>query len=257
MPVSDESLPDIISDSLAVLELPGVLEEVAGHAASAPGREAVLESVPLDDLSLAATLLRLVAQIQEMVSLYGNLGLGDLVPMDGIFGRLENSATVLDAEEILAIADVLSISDLVQTRLEGLEERFDLLRERAADILSLPQLKSWIHRVFDEHGMVRSSASPRLAEIHGRMRSVRERIRKRLEDIVRDQDLARIVQEDYVTLRNDRYVILLRPEFKGVLERHRSRPFPQRSVGIRGAVERGGIEQPGRVSARRRKRRDS
>ncbi len=218
MPVSDESLPDIISESLSVLELPGVLEEVAGYAASAAGSEAVLASAPLDDLLLIGTQLRLVSQLKEMIGLYGVLGLGDLVPMEGILGQLQNAATVLDAEEILAVADVLSISDLVQERLEGLEERFDLLRERAADILPLPQLKSWIRRVFDEHGMVRSSASPRLEEIHGRMRSVRDRIRKRLEDIVRDQDLARIVQEDYVTLRNDRYVILLRPEFKGVLD---------------------------------------
>ncbi len=35
---------------------------------------------------------------------------------------------------------------------------------------------------------------------------------------VQDQDLARVVQEDYITLRSDRYVILLRPEFKGLLD---------------------------------------
>jgi DNA mismatch repair protein MutS2 len=218
MPMPDESLPDIIADSLAVLELPGVLEEVAAYAASIPGAESVLASSPLDDVELVATSLRFVAQLKEVSSLYGPLGLGDVVPMEGILGRLENQAAVLDAEEILAVADILSISEIVRTRLDGLEERFDLLREEAAAIVPLPQLTSWIRRVFDEHGMVRSSASPRLAEIHGRMRSVRDRIRKRLEDIVKDQDLSRIVQEDYVTLRNDRYVILLRPEFKGLLE---------------------------------------
>jgi len=54
-------------------------------------------------------------------------------------------------------------------------------------------------------------------EIHDRGRSVRDRIRKRLDAIITDQDLARVVQEDYITLRNDRYVILLKPEFKGIL----------------------------------------
>ncbi len=55
-------------------------------------------------------------------------------------------------------------------------------------------------------------------EIHERARVVREQMRRRLEAIVRDRELERIVQEDYVTLRNDRYVILLRPEFKGLLD---------------------------------------
>ena len=218
MPIPDESLPDIISDSLVVLELPGVLEEVAGHAASVPGGEAIVASSPLDDVELVDTRLRLVAQLKEMIGLYGQLGLNDVVPMEGILGRVENQATVLDSEEIIAVADILSISDIVQKRLEELEDRFDLLREQANHIVPLPQLTSWIRRVFDEHGMVRSTASPQLAEIHKRMRSVRDRIRRRLEDIVRDQDLSRVVQEDYVTLRNDRYVILLRPEFKGLLE---------------------------------------
>jgi DNA mismatch repair protein MutS2 len=57
-----------------------------------------------------------------------------------------------------------------------------------------------------------------LMEIHERTRSVREQMRRRLEAIVRDRELERIVQEDYITLRNDRYVILLRPEFKGLLD---------------------------------------
>jgi len=82
----------------------------------------------------------------------------------------------------------------------------------------LSALRNRIARVLDERGMVRSSASPRLAEIHERASVVRGRILKRLDKIVKDQDLSRIVQEDYVTLRNDRYVILLRPEFKGLLD---------------------------------------
>ena len=34
----EESISDVVSESLASLELPAVLEEVAAHALSAPGR---------------------------------------------------------------------------------------------------------------------------------------------------------------------------------------------------------------------------
>ena len=112
---------------------------------------------------------------------------------------------------------MLAVAGLTQDRLEALEERFVLLRDRAQALIRLSALKSRIARVFDERGMIRPNTSPKLKEIHERARSARERILKRLDGIVKDQDLARIVQEDYVTLRNDRYVILLRPEFKGLL----------------------------------------
>lgn len=214
----DEPLPRIMADSLALLELPGVLEEVSSHALSEPGKDRVLASSPDHDPDLIRTHLNLVAELKEMIGLHGALGMHALIPMEGLFARLENPGTVLDAEEILVIADLLALAGRTQDRLNDLEERFVLLRAGADSLVRLSALKHRIAGVLDERGAVKPSASPRLAEIHERARAGRERILKRLDKIVNDQDLARIVQEDYVTLRNDRYVILLRPEFKGLLD---------------------------------------
>ncbi|MBI4965271.1 MAG: Smr/MutS family protein [Desulfomonile tiedjei] len=214
----DETLAEIVAESLISLELPGVLEEVAAHALSAPGREEVLAAVPEDDVQAIRHSLDLVAELKEIIGIQGTLGLGTLIPMEGILSRLDNAAAILESEEILAVADLAVTAGLVRNRLHGLDDRFRLLKIKGGEIIALDLLKTQITRVLDEHGMVRSTASPRLMEIHERARTNRERIKKRLEAVVRDQDLARIVQEDYVTMRNDRYVILLRPEFKGLLD---------------------------------------
>jgi DNA mismatch repair protein MutS2 len=162
--------------------------------------------------------LNVVTEFREVVGLDGTLGLAGLVPMEEIMGRLESPSAVLDSEEILVVADLLATAGHVQGRLLGLDERFQLLREEGLNIIRLALLEERIHRVFDENGTVRPTASPRLMEIHGRTRAVRERIHRRLDSVIQDKDLARVVQEDYITLRNDRYVILLRPEFKGILD---------------------------------------
>jgi DNA mismatch repair protein MutS2 len=213
-----EDLSDVIAESIASLELPGVLEEVAAHALSTPGKEEVLGLQPEESLGLVREHLELVTQFKEITGTHGALGLGGLIPMEGVFDKLQNPSAVLDSEEILAVADTLAIGATTRDRLESLDDRFELLREQAKTISSLHHLKSRITSILDEHGLVRSTASPRLMEIHERTRSVRENIQKRLERIIEDRDLSRIVQEDYVTMRNDRYVILLRPEFKGLLE---------------------------------------
>ncbi len=214
----EESISDVVSESLASLELPAVLEEVAAHALSAPGRAAVLSAVPEADTARVTFQLKVVTEFKELIGLYGTLGLADLVPMEGIMDRLDRPSAVLDSEEILVVADLLATAAHVQGRLLALEERFELLKEEALRIIRPAFLESHIRKVFDENGMVRPSASPRLMEIHERARAVRARIHKRLEGVVADRDLARVVQEDYITLRNDRYVILLRPEFKGLLD---------------------------------------
>jgi DNA mismatch repair protein MutS2 len=216
--MDNPSLTQVLNESVALLELPAVLEEAARHAVSVSGREHVLSTAPEDDPEVIERLLRLVMELKEMVGLHGPLGLHEMVPMSATLSRVLNPATVLDAEELLAVGDLVSRACVVKERLEALDGRFEVLREEAERIILLDQLRNRIRSVFDEHGAVRSTASPGLIALHNRMRGARDRIRKRLEDVVRDRDLARVVQEDYVTLRNDRYVILLRPEFKGLLD---------------------------------------
>jgi len=216
--MNSDSFSDIVTESTRALELPAVLEEVAVHAFSVPGRLEVLSATPETSIDGIQAALDLVKELQEVIGVDRPLGLGDLVPLEGVFSRLEHSASILDAEEILAVRDVLALGEITGNRVEKLNERYGLLRYHAGRIVSLEMLRTRIDQVFDPHGSIKPTASRRLTEIHDRTRSVRHRINKRLESIVSDRDLSRIVQEDYITMRNDRYVILLRPEFKGMLD---------------------------------------
>ena len=215
--MSDEILSDTVVESWRFLELPAVLEEVAAYTYSFPGRERVLSAGPESSIDAIQDSLNLVREVREFIVRGGPQGFGDLVPLEGVLSRLENPATILDADEILAVRDVLALGSTVKNRFEGLGDTFERLTFHADKIIPLDALRRRIDRIFDENGAIRPSASHRLAEIHERTRAARRRIRKRLDAVVGDQDLARIVQEDYITMRNDRYVILLRPEFKGLL----------------------------------------
>ncbi|MBI5248496.1 MAG: hypothetical protein HY912_03280, partial [Desulfomonile tiedjei] len=200
------------------LELPSVLEEVAAYASSSPGKSEVESSRPEEDLATVRSYLDLVTELKEVIRLDGELELGGLIPLEPLISKLENPSAILEAEEILVFSDLLYTATIIHRRLEALDDRYELLKEQAQRITPLNQLRSLITRVLDENGTVRPDASSGLINIHHRTRGVRDRIRKRLESTVQDEDLARIVQEDYITLRNDRYVILLRPEFKGLLQ---------------------------------------
>jgi DNA mismatch repair protein MutS2 len=215
---ADMSLQTLIEESLETLELPGVLQEVAAHAYSAPGKAEVLAAVPESDPDRISSNLDVVTELRDLEGISGPLGFGDLAPMEGILSRLDNPAAILDAEEILAVKDLLEIAQIVRDRLLRLEERFEHLRRVAGEFRPFDHVVKRIANVLDEHGVVRSSASPVLQDIRRGMRSIRSRITRELAAVVDDKDLSRIVHEDYVTMRNDRYVILLRPEFKGLLD---------------------------------------
>lgn len=216
--MNNQQISDILLDSLTFLELPVVLDDVGSYACSIPGKDQVRSALPEDDLDVIKANLELVSELREMIPLWGRLELNNLLPMERLFESLDIQSTVLEVEEIQAIGVLLEICESVLERLDELDDRLVQLKSFLSTIVSIGRLKQRIFSTIDEHGNVRPNASPELARIHSRGRATRELVMRRLESFVRDRDLERIVQEDYVTLRNDRYVILLRPEFRGLLD---------------------------------------
>jgi len=67
----------------------------------------------------------------------------------------------------------------------------------------------------DPRGDIKDNASPRLQEIRSELRNTRERVRRRLDwHLTQHKD---VVQEPLVTLRNNRYVIPLKPDYQRLL----------------------------------------
>jgi DNA mismatch repair protein MutS2 len=203
--------------SLARLGFPATLEQVAGFAATEPGRSRVRELSPLESNTRIKQRLRTVGELREIAALDGPIGFGGIPPLEGLLSRLSNKLVILEAEDLMALADIIETASIVRARLQSLDERYENLRRLAGGLRNLDHLSMRIRAALDEHGVVRSNASPGLKNIRNRIVRARSKIRACLEDVVRDDNLARVVQEDYISIRNDRLVILLKPEFKGVV----------------------------------------
>lgn len=210
-------MQDVIRDSLVALELPAVLDEVAVYAQSASGKIHVRQSQPEMLISEVQEHLDITSEMKEAILLQGSFAFSGLAPLNGVFEKLRSACYMLDPEEILAIRELLKVVSSTRRGIENLDDRFRKLKDFNNRLPSLPGLGATLRKTLDENGSVLPDASPELTRIHKETLNQRNKIHKRLDSIVKNQDLARVVQEDYVTLRNDRYVILLRPEFKGLL----------------------------------------
>ncbi len=88
----------------------------------------------------------------------------------------------------------------------------ELLRSKSGDIsiISLSRLAARIESTFTSDGAIADSASPKLAGLKKRVKSLRESILSQIEDIAKDN--ADILGDNNVTLRNDRYVLPVRTD---------------------------------------------
>ena len=209
---------NIRAESLRALDLDAVLAEASRYAHSQPGKESVCSAAPLQDFDQVKENLGIVRELKEASALDGPMELHGLIPIRGLLQSLENPATVLEPEDLLAVRDLLALTGRTFEWLDQLDPRFERLKALQAPLEILGDLRAKIERSIDDSGQVRMDANPELASIGDRLREARETIRKRLDGFVRDRNLTDVVQEDYVTLRNDRYVILMKPHFRGKLD---------------------------------------
>ena len=213
-----------------VLEYDKVREIVAGYAASEPGRAEVLKLLPAAEFAVVGERL---GETREFLNI---LGSGDHPPLDGIrdiyaeVGKLAVPGMMLQPAELLNIALTLGAA----RRLKTFFQRFEgtgtagmaapLLCARAARITPLKQSEDAVHAAVDETGEVKDSASPALRRVRKLMARTRDEIMDRMSRILRDSGAQNIVQDQVITVRDDRYVMPLKPNFrqgiKGVVHGH-------------------------------------
>jgi len=207
--------------TLKVLEYDKVRSLVAGFTASEPGRAAVSELLP--SLSTVVVAERL-QETQECTWLFTS---GENPPLDGILNigaavaRLRISGMMLAPLELLEIATTLGAGRRIKGFFERIGEKsglarqgVPLLRARAAVIQSLPQLEDAIANAIDEKAEVKDSASPALRRVRKQISRMRDDILGRMSGILQDGSFQKVVQEPVITMRDDRYVLPLKPNFR-------------------------------------------
>ena len=216
--------------AIKVLEYGKVRDIVAGYAASEPGRAEVLGLVPAAGFPAVSERL---GETREFLQI---LSFGDHPPLDGIrdiyaeVGKLAVPGMMLQPAELLNIAVTLGAARRLKTFFQRFEEAgrtgmtVPLLCARAARITPLKQSEEAVHAAVDDVGEVKDSASPALRRVRKLLARTRDEIMDRMSRILRDSGAQNIVQDQVITIRDDRYVMPLKPNFrqgiKGVVHGH-------------------------------------
>ncbi len=199
----------VVAEALETIELPAVLDVVAGHAAGPLGAERVRARRPSGDLDW---IQRELARVGEVAALFrkGEGLLAEPVPdVRPVLSRLRVDGSVLESAELLAIGRVLGAGRAIHADLT----RVAPLAPRSAALLcELPdrRLDRRIEQSVGPDGELLDTASPRLAAARRDVQEARQRLIRRLETLLRGLEGSAVPQGAAVTLREGRYVIPVR-----------------------------------------------
>ncbi|RDW16285.1 endonuclease MutS2 [Oceanobacillus arenosus] len=199
---------------LRVLEYKKIIDQLVAHAATSIGKELAASLKPSTEL---AAVIALQDETDEAVQI---IRLNKVIPLGGISdirGSVKRSVIggVLSTEECLDVANTIYGGRQVKGFLENLEEDLPILKELAEGITSLRELEQQIKSCIDDHGYMMDSASQKLRGIRSSIRSFESRVREKLDSYTRSN--SKMLSDSIVTIRNDRYVIPVKQEYRAVI----------------------------------------
>ncbi len=198
--------------SLRALEFDAIIELLAGLTSFAPARELAAETAPLADAAHVALLQEQTDEASRLLDEQAQAGVGGARDVRGPLERARRGGR-LAASELLDIGETLRAAGALGDRLAGWHGRH--LSELAESLADIPSLRERIERSVDDAGEVLDSASAELATIRKRLRTAQDRVRERLNAMLRSSEMAGLIGEAIVTVRANRYVIPIRAEAKG------------------------------------------
>ncbi len=203
--------------TLKALEYDKIIGRVEALASTSAGKELVRKLQPYTALERIQEALRITSE-----AVYYLAG-SERPPLGGIFdirSELKRAAIggVLSPTELLAVGSTLRASRLMREFLKPDHERKDIaiLPEWGSRLGSFPRLEREIERCIGPEGEILDSASPKLHEIRNQIRIYQNRVRDKLDSIVRSSENAKYLQDLIVTVRNDRYVIPVKQEYRSL-----------------------------------------
>ncbi len=195
------------------LELDKILERLADFTACEDARLEAVNLQPQGDIHLARALIRQTSDAHILLARFGGPSFGGLQNVNNALARAD-AGSVLTMKDLLDVAGVLRIiRGLVQWRStnSSVESVLDIYFKALEPNKFLEDAIG--SAILSEEEMA-DSASPLLYDLRRKIRQQETRVREQLEKYARSQTYAKYLQENIITMRNGRYVVPVKNEYR-------------------------------------------
>jgi DNA mismatch repair protein MutS2 len=199
------------------LEFDRIVDAVRRLAQTPPGADRLARLQPSTDPREVAAALAATAETARFLSGTGDIALRAPADLDALLTALAVEGRALDPQELLGLAMLLGSVDAAVGGIRRNRAAFPLLASVVEAAASFEREIADIRRKIDPSGEVLDDASPELKSVRERLRKQRARLRGTLESYLRGKDTAKYLQQQIVTDRDGRYVLVVRAENRAAI----------------------------------------
>lgn len=200
--------------TLRVLEFTRVREMLAEGALEDVGREKCLNLVPFDTLYDIERAQRETEEATAVMQYVGGHPLTEFPDARPALKIAEKGGS-LSPGMLLSVASLLRASRAARDALITERDDIPLLRERAEQLTEAQNVERDITDAILSEDEIADRASSELLNIRRHLRGAQDRIKERLNQMIRSANMKTYLQDPIITVRNGRYVLPVRAEYRG------------------------------------------
>jgi DNA mismatch repair protein MutS2 len=205
------------SGAIRSLEWDRIVEVVRGFALTPLGAARLAELEPQSDPHRVAQLIAATAEGVRYLDANPAFSLNAPEDLDAVLSALAVEGRALEPMRLLAFAEFLDSVALTCATIRRVSGPFPSLKALAENCGAFKNQTGEVRSKIDPSGEVNDNASPELARLRTQLRKQRSRLRSTLESYLRGKDTSRYLQDQVVSDRDGRYVLVVKAEHRAAI----------------------------------------
>jgi DNA mismatch repair protein MutS2 len=203
--------------ALRSLEWDRIVEVVRGFALTPLGEARLAELEPQSDPHRVGQLIAATTEGVRYLDANPAFSLNAPEDLDAVLSALAVEGRALEPARLLAFAEFLDSVALTCATIRRVSGPFPTLKALAENCGSFKNQIGDVRSKIDPSGEVNDNASPELARLRTQLRKQRSRLRSTLESYLRGKDTSRYLQDQVVSDRDGRYVLVVKAEHRSAI----------------------------------------
>lgn len=202
------------------LEYNKILEKLASHCKTYIGKNTALNLMPISNAEKVSELLAETTEGCNVSSVLSSPPIS-FIPEIELWIKQLNSGWILSAKAIMDLALIFKMSRELKEYFfcdNIKKENFPILSELFKDLYTNNSIEKKIFESILSENTIADNASKELAIIRRKQKILESTIKDKLNSIIHSSSYSKYIQETVITIRNGRYVIPVKEEFRGQIK---------------------------------------
>lgn len=201
-----------------MLEFHKIINELMELALLESTKEKFLDIDIIKEKSVLDKELVLMSEMIDFYKFDDGLELTGLADLSRMFRPIDVIGSYLSSEDFSVLKRNLAIFRISKGRAKNVRDKYKTIWNLFADAQEVKDIENFISEAIDDNGELKDDASFGLRDVRRQKQNINANIKEKFDDLVSNKETQRAVQERIITKRNDRYVIAVKTDFKGLIK---------------------------------------